>query len=78
MQRMRLHMMYQTISTPLTYLNEEKGFWRDLTCHMKEHVCPLKEKYTLRIFWIIYLMILNFTAHYFTVKIFKKQLNESW
>ena len=28
----------------LTYSNVEEIFWKDLTCHMKEHAWPLQEK----------------------------------
>ena len=44
-QRMRLHIMYLTILTSLTYLNEEET---TLTCHMKECTWPLKYMNTLR------------------------------
>ena len=45
-QRMRLHMMFLTILTSLTYLNAGKT---TLTCHTKERTWPAKEMNTLLI-----------------------------
>ena len=41
-------MMCQAILTPLTYLNVEEIFWKDLTCHMKERVWPLQKRILYR------------------------------
>ena len=77
-QIMRLHMMCRAILMPLTFSNAEESFWTDLIFHMNERTLTLQENYSLWRCWIILSTIMNVTAHHFPVKIFKKQLAESW
>ena len=67
-QILRLHMMCQSILTPLKYSNAEERFWTDLTCPLKERAWSLQEKNTIRRFWILYSTIMIITSHHCPLK----------